>query len=67
MENEAALKHWFLSVISAMAGSMNVETANIHGLDWCEIDYPHDIGIARNMILQWQSEEADTLLSARMS
>lgn len=67
MEDEAALRHWYLSVIAAMAGAMTVETANIHGLDWCEIDYPHDVGIARKMIAQWQTQEADGLLSASTS
>jgi choline kinase len=67
MESEAALKHWFLSVIAAMAGAMTVETANIHGLDWCEIDFPHDVGIARKMITRWQSQAARNLPSANMS
>jgi len=67
MENEAALKHWYLSVIAAMAGAMTVETADIHGLEWCEIDYPHDVGIARKMIAQWQPPKADNLLSAGTS
>ena len=67
MENDAALKHWYLSVIATLASAMAVETANIHGLDWCEIDYPHDIGIARKMIVQWQAQEADNLPSARTS
>ncbi len=65
MENQAALKHWYLSVIAAMAGAMTIETTNIHGLDWCEIDYPHDIGIARKMIARWQTREADHRLTAR--
>jgi len=67
MESEAALKHWYLSVIAAMAGAMTVNTANIHGLDWCEIDYPHDVGIARKMIAQWHTEEAGNLPSASTS
>lgn len=67
MENEAALKHWYLSVIAAMAGAMTIETANIRGLDWCEIDYPHDVGIARKMIARWQTPQADDLLAAGTS
>ena len=67
MENEAALKHWFLSVIAAMARAITVETANIHGLDWCEIDYPHDVGIARKMIARWYTQAAENLPSARTS
>ena len=65
LENEAALRHWYLSVIAALAKEMTVETANIHGLDWCEIDFPHDLGIARKMIDQWQTAEAGTLRSER--
>ena len=67
MENEAALKHWYLSVIAAMAGTMTIETANIHGFDWCEIDYPHDIGIARHMVAQWQSQHPVHLQSVGLS
>lgn len=67
MENEAALKHWFLSVIATMARSMPVQTASIEGLDWCEIDFPHDIGIARKMITRWQTRAARNLPSARTS
>ena len=67
MENEAALKHWFLSVIAAMARSIAVQTASINGLDWCEIDFPHDIGIARKMITRWQTQAASNLPSARTS
>ena len=67
MENEAALKHWYLSVIAAMAGAMTVQTANIHGLDWCEIDYPHDLGFARKMTAEWQRQAAANLPSAGTS
>ena len=67
MESETALKHWYLSVIATMAGKMRIETANINGLDWCEVDYPHDIGIARNMIAGWRSTQDETLLSASTS
>lgn len=67
MENEAALKRWYLSVIATLAGAMTVETANIHGLDWCEIDYPHDVGIARKMIAQWQTQAVENLPSASTS
>lgn len=67
MENEAALRHWFLSVIAAMAGATAVETADIHGHDWCEIDFPHDVGIARKMVARWQARAAENLPSARTS
>jgi choline kinase len=67
MENEAALKQWFLSVIATMAGYMTVQTASINGLDWCEIDFPHDIGIARKMVAQWQTQETNDLPSASAS
>jgi len=67
METEAALKRWFLSVIATMARQMTVQTASIKGLDWCEIDFPHDIGIARKMITRWQTQAASNLPSARTS
>ena len=67
MEDEAGLRHWYLSVIATMAGTMTVQTANIHGLDWCEVDYPHDVGIARKMVARWQTEQTGSLLSAGTS
>lgn len=67
MENDAALRQWYLSVISVVAGTTRVETVDIHGLDWCEIDYPHDLGIARKMIAQWQTRDVDSLPSASSS
>lgn len=67
MEDEAALRHWYLSVIATMARAMPVQTANIHGLEWCEVDYPHDVGIARKMVSRWQSEQTGGLLSAGTS
>ena len=65
MENEAALKQWYLSVIASMASMTTIETANINGLDWCEIDFPHDVGIARKMIAGWPGPATDTLRSER--
>jgi choline kinase len=50
-----------------MADYMTVQTASINGLDWCEIDFPHDIGIARKMVAQWQTQETNDLPSASAS
>ena len=67
MLDEAALKQWYLTVVAALAGRIDVQTSNIQGHDWCEIDFPHDLGIARKMIARWRISEDQALLSARSS
>ena len=39
----AALQHWYLSIIDALAKTCLVEVASIEGLWWAEIDTPSDL------------------------
>jgi len=64
MLDQAALKQWYLSVIATLAGRIEIQTSDINWHDWCEVDFPHDIGIARKMTAAWRMQENDTLLSA---
>ena len=41
---------WFLSVIDQLAGSGVVRTCLTGGLPWCEIDYPADLDVARQVM-----------------
>jgi len=58
MQDEAALKMWYLSVIARLAGTMPVETCLIAGYDWCEVDYPTDLERAEAMVAAWYPELA---------
>jgi len=50
LEEEAARKRWYLSVIDAMAAEDEVWTCSIAGLDWQEIDYPADLENAVRLV-----------------
>lgn len=58
MQDEAALRMWYLSVIARLAGTMDVETCLIAGHDWCEVDYPADLERAEAMVAAWYPELA---------
>lgn len=48
-----ALRRWYLSVIGAIAREVDVQTASIEGLEWCEVDVPLDLQHARGMVASW--------------
>ncbi len=50
LENEAARKRWYLSVIDAMAAEDAVWTCSIAGFGWQEIDYPEDLERAAKLV-----------------
>ncbi|MBN2332324.1 MAG: phosphocholine cytidylyltransferase family protein [Deltaproteobacteria bacterium] len=50
LENPAARKRWYLSVINDMAQTMPVWTCSADGLAWCEVDYPADLESAVEVV-----------------
>ncbi len=50
LEEDAARKRWYLSVIDAMAVEADVRTCSIAGLNWQEIDYPVDLENAVKLV-----------------
>ncbi|MCH8189410.1 MAG: hypothetical protein IIB66_12090 [Proteobacteria bacterium] len=52
--NPASERQWYLSVIGTMAGSGVVETCEIAGLEWCEVDFPADLTGARALVAGWE-------------
>ncbi len=48
-----ALRRWYLSVIGMLARQVDVQTASIEGLEWCEVDVPLDLQHARGMVASW--------------
>ncbi len=53
MRTPEGLKSWFTQVIHRMARRGIVESVSIDGLDWGEIDFPHDLEAVRAMIERW--------------
>ncbi|MDG1249297.1 MAG: phosphocholine cytidylyltransferase family protein [Gammaproteobacteria bacterium] len=51
-----ALSRWYLSIIDQLASTGNVGTISIHGLDWTELDFVHDLEIARTMVSKWAKQ-----------
>ncbi len=50
LENEAARRRWYLSVIDEMASEDRVWTCSVAGLDWQEIDFPEDLERAEKLV-----------------
>lgn len=50
LHDQTARKKWYLSVIDEMAQSMPVWTCSVDGLQWCEVDYPADLGQAEEVV-----------------
>ncbi len=49
LEEAAARKRWYLSVINEMARTKPVWTCAVAGLSWAEVDYPADLEYARQL------------------
>lgn len=50
VRDPAAMRRWYLSVVSGLAQSTAVESASIEGLWWCEVDSHADLEAARREI-----------------
>jgi choline kinase len=50
LQNPAAVKQWYLSVIAAMAQSIPVWTISANGLQWCEVDFLADLKRAQQVV-----------------
>lgn len=44
---------WYLRAINEIAPSGSVGTVSIKGMDWAEVDFPHDIEIATELTGRW--------------
>jgi choline kinase len=61
VRNPAALSKWYLDVIDAMAGPMEVRAVSIEGLWWAEIDSPDDLAQARSDLLLRATRDVRTV------
>ncbi len=59
MRDPTALRCWYLAVINELAQSIDIATAGVDGDEWCEVDYPVDLGHARRAVARWNYGSAD--------
>lgn len=50
LRDPAALKLWYLSIIDQMAINGEVAVHSIEGLEWTEVDFPHDVALAAQKV-----------------
>ena len=53
MEQENALKLWYLSAIDHLAGQELAGICSIKGLSWCEVDDASDFSAAADVVSSW--------------
>ena len=57
LRDPRGLKRWYLSIIDGLAQEHDVRVASIHGMEWCEVDYPRDLAAARNLAERMRREQ----------
>jgi len=55
MDQDDALKLWYLSAIDQLASEGIAGICSISGLSWCEVDDAHDFGAAAHVVEKWPS------------
>jgi choline kinase len=53
MRDPSGLRQWFPSAIGKLAKRIDVRTAAVDGIVWCEIDFPTDLTQARHLVAAW--------------
>ena len=51
------LHQWFPAAIDRLASEMTIRTLDLSGLEWCEVDYPTDLALARELAARWDEEK----------
>lgn len=58
MQRPEGLRRWYLSVINDLAqGGADVRVQSIQGLDWGEMDFPHDVENNTKLTAGWAARE----------
>ncbi|MBU3078811.1 NTP transferase domain-containing protein [Sphingomonas quercus] len=47
---------WYLKVIDMLADESEIGTVSVNGFDWCEVDFPADLDVARALTAVWRDE-----------
>jgi choline kinase len=53
MSEPQGLKRWFPFAVGRLAKEIDVTTCDVSGHEWCEIDFPADLQVARQMVARW--------------
>lgn len=53
MREASGLKQWFPSAVGSLAKQVDINTVDITGLRWCEVDFPVDLQQARQLAASW--------------
>ena len=59
MKQPSALKQWFPAAIGQLAKQTAVNTVDLSGHVWSEVDFPTDLTQARQMAAEWDAEKRD--------
>lgn len=59
LREPAGLRRWYLSVIDALGRESGVAVRSIEGLDWAEMDFPHDLDACRALTALWAVAETE--------
>ncbi len=49
------LHQWFPAAIDRLAASLPVKTLDLSNHEWCEVDYPTDLKLARELAARWDA------------
>lgn len=64
VRHESATRRWYLSAIDEMAREGCVSVVPIDGLQWTEVDYPHDLEKAHALAAAWMPHEQKGMAAA---
>ncbi len=56
MRDPNGLKRWFPSAIGSLAKKIKIETVEVTGTQWCEVDFPVDLQGARQLVSSWSAD-----------
>ena len=56
MYNQETLAKWYLSIIDQLAKDNKVDTCSIHGMQWTEVDFVHDLENAEALTEKWNTD-----------
>ena len=60
MREPDGLNQWFPAAIDRLARRKVVQALDLTGLEWCEVDYPTDLNLAREYAARWDADGNST-------
>ncbi len=53
MREPSGLKHWYPTAVGVLAKTVPVHSWAFDDFDWCEVDFPADLQLARQTVANW--------------